>query len=66
MRSYGETEEGTMPIRGSCLCGDVALDNDPQMHIFVGSKAPWHEIADALLRHEAYPPGLYPPPQREA
>jgi hypothetical protein len=41
-----------------------ALDGDPglrpQMHIFVGSKAPWFEIQDALPRHEAaapMPPG---------
>jgi hypothetical protein len=40
------------------------LDHDPgmrpQMHIFVGSKAPWYEIHDALPRHEGaapFPPG---------
>lgn len=27
----------------------------PQMHIFVGSKAPWHEITDDLPQHEAFP-----------
>jgi len=36
------------------------LDGDPGIrptyHIFVGSKAPWHEIADQLPRHEEYPP----------
>src|SRR5262245_3170297 len=40
------------------------LDDDPgirpEAHIFVGSKAPWHEIADELPRFDAYPPG-YPP-----
>ena len=63
----GERED-TMPIRGSCLCGEVTFDSQvrPQMHIFVGSKAPWHEIADALPRHEAYAPGPYPPPRRVA
>lgn len=25
-------------------------------HIFVGSKAPWHEITDDLPRHDVYPP----------
>jgi hypothetical protein len=37
------------------------LDDDPglrpQAHIFVGSKAVWHEIADDLPRFEEYPPG---------
>jgi len=36
------------------------LDDDPgirpQMHIFVGSKAPWFDIADELPQHEEYPP----------
>jgi hypothetical protein len=27
------------------------------MHIFVGSKAAWHEIADALPRHDEAAPG---------
>jgi hypothetical protein len=26
----------------------------PQEHIFVGSKAPWHEITDGLPQHEEY------------
>jgi hypothetical protein len=36
------------------------LDDDPgispQAHIFVGSKAPWYEIADGLPQYEEYPP----------
>ena len=28
----------------------------PQMHLFVGSKAPWRQIHDALPQHERYPP----------
>jgi hypothetical protein len=28
----------------------------PSMHIFVGSKADWHEITDDLPRHETLPP----------
>jgi len=42
---------------------DVALgvvDDDPGVrparHIFVGSKAPWHEITDHLPQHATYPP----------
>ncbi len=30
-------------------------------HIFVASKAPWHEITDALPRFDAYPPGFDAP-----
>ena len=33
-----------------------SLDDDPQMrpqcHIWVGSKAPWHEICDSLPQHQ--------------
>jgi hypothetical protein len=36
------------------------LDDDPGVrplaHIFVGSKAPWYEIADALPQHAEYAP----------
>ena len=42
---------------------DVALgvlDDDPGVrptcHIFVASKAPWHEITDRLPQHATYPP----------
>ena len=28
----------------------------PMLHIFVGSKAPWHEIADALPQYPGFPP----------
>ena len=34
---------------------DGPLDIRPQTHWFVGSKAPWYEICDALPRHEEYP-----------
>lgn len=27
----------------------------PSMHIFVGSKAPWHEITDGLTQHFTFP-----------
>ncbi|HUO03692.1 MAG TPA: GFA family protein [Candidatus Binataceae bacterium] len=37
-----------------------SLDEDsglrPQCHIFTGSKAPWHEIADRIQQYEEYPP----------
>ena len=38
------------------------LDGDPgtrpREHIFVGSKAPWYAIADALPQFEQWPPGM--------
>ncbi len=38
------------------------LDDDPgtsvQAHIYVASKASWHEITDDLPQFEEYPPGL--------
>jgi hypothetical protein len=37
-----------------------ALDDDPNirpaLHIFVGSKAPWHEITDDLPQYQELPP----------
>lgn len=40
------------------------LDDDPGgrpiCHVFVGSKAPWFEIADALPQHERFPPAYAP------
>lgn len=45
--------------------GEVAigtLDGDPGQrpaeHIFVGSKAPWHDITDRLPQHPTWPPGM--------
>ena len=40
------------------------VDGDPGVrpgeHIFVGSKAPWYEIVDALPQYEEWPPGMAP------
>jgi len=40
------------------------IDGDPGLrpreHIFVGSKATWHEITDTLPQHEGWPPGFGP------
>ncbi|MFN0162966.1 MAG: GFA family protein [Burkholderiales bacterium] len=45
------------------------LDDDPGTrpicHVFVGSKAPWHEITDDLPQYEAFPSG-YAAPKTEA
>lgn len=32
----------------------------PRYHMFVGSKAAWHDISDALPQYEAWPPGKAP------
>ena len=42
--------------------GNVAEDPGvrPNLHFFVGSKAPWHDIPDDLPRHDAWPPGFRP------
>lgn len=29
----------------------------PQLHLFVASRPAWHQLTDALPRHDAYPPG---------
>ena len=51
---------------GKCLCGAVryAVESPfrydpgirPMFHIFVGSKAPWHEITDSLPQYAELPP----------
>ena len=37
-----------------------AIDNNPNhpeaYHIYVGSKAPWHEITDGFIQHDEAPP----------
>jgi len=49
------------PTGGLAFMSAGCLDDDPgvrpQAHIFVSSKAPWHEICDDLPRFDAYPPG---------
>jgi hypothetical protein len=46
--------------RGIALIPLGSLDDEPGVpalgHIFVGSKAPWFEIADDLPRYQEYPP----------
>ena len=49
-----------MPEAGFAICPAGNLLGDPgirpQMHMFVGSKAPWYTITDTLPQHEGYPP----------
>ncbi len=46
--------------RGMAVVPMGSLDDSPAVipdsHIFVGSRAPWFAIADALPQHEEYPP----------
>ncbi|MEE8558515.1 MAG: GFA family protein [Myxococcota bacterium] len=54
----GEPEEGQSMMMMPAGC----LDDDPGIrlsaHIFVASKAPWHEITGQAPRFDAYPPGV--------
>lgn len=49
-----------MPELGVAIAPAGNLEGDPgirpQYHMFVGSKAPWYEITDALAQHAGYPP----------
>ncbi|MEO7385563.1 MAG: GFA family protein [Gammaproteobacteria bacterium] len=47
-------EHGLVVGPAGNLEGELGVE--PAMHMFVGSKAPWYEITDALPRHDAYPP----------
>ena len=49
-----ENEQITSVTLGT-IDGDPGIR--PRSHIFVGSKAPWHEIADDLPQFEEWPPG---------
>jgi hypothetical protein len=48
-----------LPKFGVALCPAGNLEGDlgikPQAHWFVGSKAAWYTITDALPQHEEYP-----------
>jgi len=55
----GVATEGRVAMPAGPLDGDPGVR--PLAHIFVASKAPWHEIAGALPRFDAYPPGFEAP-----
>jgi len=51
---YWTARDGTcVRVPYGSLIDEPALK--PTAHIFVGSKAPWHEILDDLPRHDEYP-----------
>ena len=60
----GDDERVFMPA--GCLDDDTGAR--AVAHIFASSKAPWHEIVDALPRFDAYQPGFDAPkvPERDA
>lgn len=52
---YSIVSEGTMAhVTYGTLIDAPTLE--PSAHIFVGSKAPWYTIRDALPQFEAFPP----------
>lgn len=52
------------PERGIAIVPAGSIDGDPGVrvseHIFVDSKAPWHAITDAAMRHPGPPPAALP------
>ena len=50
----------------SITLGTVAGDPGirPESHIFVGSRAPWHEISDDLPQFDEWPPDSWQPPSK--
>lgn len=53
------TERGIVVIPASGLDTDPGIA--PQAHIFVASKAPWHEITDSIPQFPEGPPSFGPP-----
>jgi hypothetical protein len=51
----GAAAQGMVGVPAGPLDADPGVR--PVAHIFVGSKAPWYTIADALPRFDAFPPG---------
>ena len=47
------TRDGYVRVPYGTLIDEPTLK--PTAHMFVGSKAPWHEILDDLPQHDAYP-----------
>jgi hypothetical protein len=60
-RECGSPMPGTFANRPYVVIPMGSLEGEPgsrpREHIFVGSKAPWYDIADDLPQHAEYPPG---------
>ena len=50
---YWTGYEGKIRVPYGSLVDEPSLK--PTAHMFVGSKAPWHEILDDLPQHDGYP-----------
>src|SRR5690242_14014234 len=50
---YWTARDGRIRVPYGALADEPALR--PTAHMFVGSKAPWHEILDDLPQHEEHP-----------
>jgi hypothetical protein len=59
-RNCGSVAPQVLPQMELAICPAGNLEGDPgvrpQMHMFVGSKAPWYAITDHLPQHTAVPP----------
>jgi hypothetical protein len=58
---YWTVHNGNVRVPYGSLIDEPSLK--PTAHIFVGSKASWHEIFDDLPQHDEYPTAV-PPPNR--
>lgn len=57
--SLAGTEKGRITsVTLGTVVGDPGIK--PDSHIFVGSKAPWHEITDDLPQFKEWPPNAVP------
>ena len=50
---YWTARDGKIRVPYGSLVDEPSLK--PTAHMFVGSKAPWHEILDDLPQHDEYP-----------
>jgi len=61
-RVCGSVAPHLLPKLGQVILPAGNLEGElgvtPQLHLFAGSKAPWHEISDGLPQTEEYPPGF--------
>ena len=59
-RTCGSVLPTLLPEQGAAVVPAGNLDGPigarPEMHLFVGSRAPWYSISDTLPQHAGYPP----------
>jgi len=58
-KTCGSAVPGTVSSGERVFMPAASFDDDPMLrggqHLFVGSKAAWHQIADDLVQHDGYP-----------